>query len=45
MFGSRARGGHTPDSDIDLAVVLAGRQGDFIDTKLDMAELAFDLLM
>lgn len=45
MFGSRARGDNRPDSDLDLAVVLNGKRGDFIDTKLDMAGLAFDVLM
>ncbi len=41
----RARGGHGPDSDLDLAVVLNGPRGDFIDTKLDMVGLAFDVLL
>jgi predicted nucleotidyltransferase len=45
MFGSRARGDNRPDSDLDLAVVLNGKRGDFIDTKLYMAGLAFDVLM
>ena len=45
MFGSRARGDHRPDSDLDLAIVLNGQRGDFIDTKLDMAGVAFDVLM
>jgi antitoxin ChpS len=45
MFGSRARGDHGPDSDLDLAVVLNGQRGNFIDTRLDMAGLAFDVLM
>jgi predicted nucleotidyltransferase len=45
MFGSRVRGDNRPDSDLDLAVVLNGKRGDFIDTKLDMAGLAFDVLM
>jgi len=45
MFGSRARGDSRPDSDLDLAVVLNGKRADFIDTKLDMAGLAFDVLM
>jgi predicted nucleotidyltransferase len=45
MFGSRARGDNRPDSDLDLAVVLNGKRGDFIDTKIDMAGLAFDVLM
>jgi len=45
LFGSRARGDNRPDSDLDLAVVLAGKRGSFIDTKLHMAGLAFDVLM
>lgn len=45
LFGSRARGDHRPDSDLDLAIVLNGARADFIDTKLDMAGIAFDVLM
>jgi predicted nucleotidyltransferase len=45
MFGSRARGDHRPDSDLDLAIVLGGRRGDLIETKLDMAGIALDVLM
>lgn len=45
LFGSRARGDHRADSDLDLAVVLKGKRGDFIDTKLDMAGIAFDVMM
>jgi predicted nucleotidyltransferase len=45
MFGSRARGDHGSDSDLDLAMVLNGRRGDFIDVKLDMAGIAFDVMM
>jgi predicted nucleotidyltransferase len=45
MFGSRARGDHGQDSDLDLAVVLNGQRGDFIDVKLDMAGVAFDVMM
>ena len=44
MFGSGARGDHRPDSDLDLAIVLNGDRRDFIDTKLDMAGIAFDVL-
>jgi uncharacterized protein len=42
---ARARGDHRPDSDLDLAIVLHGPRRDFIDTKLDMAGTAFDVLM
>ena len=45
IFGSRARGGHRPDSDLDLAVVLNGPRRDFLATKLDMAGIAFDALL
>jgi|SRR6185312_3351353 len=45
LFGSRARGDHRPDSDLDLAVVLKGPRGDFFDARLDMAGIAFDVLM
>ena len=45
LFGSRARGDGKPDSDLDLAVVLNGPRRDFVATKLDMAGLAFDVLM
>ena len=45
LFGSRARGDQRAESDLDLAVVLKGQRGDFIDTKLDMAGIAFDVLM
>ncbi len=45
MFGSRARGDHRPDSDLDVAVALRGPPGDFLATKLDMAGLAFDVLL
>lgn len=33
LFGSRARGDCTPDSDIDLAVVVAGILGESADTR------------
>jgi uncharacterized protein len=45
MFGSRARGDNRSDSDLDLAVVLKGPRGDFLNTKLDMAGIAFDVLL
>ena len=33
------------ESDADVAVVLAGQPGDFVDTKLEMAGLAFEVLL
>ena len=45
LFGSRARGTHGPDSDADVAVVLRGEKGDRGAAVIDMAGVAFDVLM
>ncbi|WP_323753280.1 nucleotidyltransferase domain-containing protein [Marinobacter sp.] len=45
LFGSRARGDYHDESDADVAVVLAGHPGDFVDTKPEMAGLAFEVLL
>jgi predicted nucleotidyltransferase len=45
LFGSRARRSHRPDSDADIAVVLRGPRQPFLDTKLDLADIAFDVLL
>ena len=45
LFGSRARGDYHDESDADVAVILAEQPGDFVDTKLEMAGLAFDVLL
>jgi len=45
VYGSRARGGHQADSDADVAVLLEGPHHRFLATKLDMADLAFDILL
>lgn len=45
LFGSRARRDHRPDSDADIAVLLRGRRGRFLDTKLALADIAFDVLL
>jgi DNA invertase Pin-like site-specific DNA recombinase/predicted nucleotidyltransferase len=45
LYGSRARGDHTPDSDADIAVVLKGAPGDRTDAALDWAGIAFHVLM
>ena len=45
LYGSRARGTHQPDSDADVAVLLRGRPGEFVATKLAMADVAYDVLL
>lgn len=45
LFGSRARGGHRADSDADIAVVLYGARGDRTSAALDMAGIAFEVLL
>tara|TARA_R110001599_G_scaffold35755_4_gene112718 strand:- start:218 stop:688 length:471 start_codon:yes stop_codon:yes gene_type:complete len=44
LFGSRARGDYHAESDADVAVILRGQPGDFVETKLAMAGVAFDVL-
>ncbi|TAK86043.1 MAG: nucleotidyltransferase domain-containing protein [Betaproteobacteria bacterium] len=45
LFGSRARRDHRPGSDADIAVLLPGPPGEFVRTKLAMADLAYDVLL
>jgi predicted nucleotidyltransferase len=45
LFGSRARGTHRADSDVDVAVLLRGARGKLMDTSLEMADIAFDVLL
>lgn len=45
LFGSRARGDYKSDSDTDVAVILRGEPGDFLETKLTMAGMAYDVLL
>lgn len=45
LYGSRARQTHRTDSDADIAVVLRGKHGEFIDTKLALADLAYEVLL
>lgn len=45
LFGSRARGEAQPDSDADVAVLLKGQHRDFLETKLALDDLAFDVLL
>jgi predicted nucleotidyltransferase len=44
LFGSRARGDFRADSDADVAL-LRGPQGAFLDTKLDLVDIAYDILL
>ena len=45
LFGSRARKSHHPESDADVAVLLHGYPGKFVATKLEMADIAYDVLL
>jgi predicted nucleotidyltransferase len=45
VFGSRARGTHRKDSDLDLAVLLRGDPERFLDVKEIMADVAFDAML
>ena len=45
VYGSRARGTHRPDSDVDVAVLLLGEHQRFLTAKLDMSDVAFDVLL
>lgn len=45
VFGSRARGTHLQHSDADVAVILRGGPQRFVTTKLEMADIAFDVLL
>ncbi len=45
LLGSRGRRTHLPDSDADVAVLLRGHHGAFVETKLAMADLAYYVLL
>jgi DNA invertase Pin-like site-specific DNA recombinase len=45
LYGSRARGNHTSDSDADIAVILKGDRGDRYAAAREMAGIAFDVMM
>jgi predicted nucleotidyltransferase len=45
LFGSQARSNARPDSDFDIAIILRGKRGDFIGTKLEMTDMAYDALL
>jgi uncharacterized protein len=45
LFGSRARNTHAKDSDADIAVVLNGPRGQRSTAAIEMAGMAFDVLL
>src|SRR6266536_5990950 len=45
VFGSRARRTHQAESDADIAILLRGKAGAFVITKLEMADIAYDVLL
>ena len=45
LFGSRARGTHSHDSDADLAVLLKGERKSVYTVALAMSDPAFDVLI
>ncbi len=45
VFGSRARGTHRSDSDVDLALVLRGPRRKLMQTSLELADIAYDVLL
>lgn len=45
LFGSRARGDHTRESDADVAVVLADGDWDYWAEKMRLTDLTYDFLV
>jgi len=45
LYGSRARGTHSADSDADLAVLLKGERQTVLKTTLAMSDDAYDVLL
>ena len=45
LFGSRARGDHEPDSDVDVAVVLDQKLPDSFEVTREIVEDTYDLLL
>jgi DNA invertase Pin-like site-specific DNA recombinase/predicted nucleotidyltransferase len=45
LYGSRARGDHTSDSDADIAVILKGPRGDRTKVSGELAGIEFHVLM
>jgi antitoxin ChpS len=45
LFGSRARGDHTAESDADVAVILADGDWTYWDEKMRLADLEYDTII
>jgi len=45
LFGSHARGEDREESDVDVAVILSEMPDSLIDTKLALADIAYDVLL
>ena len=45
LFGSQARGSAHEESDADVAIILKGKPGHFIKTKMAMNDIAYDILL
>ena len=45
LFGSRARRDAHAESDADVAVLLDGQPGKFVETKLAMDDIAYEVLL
>lgn len=45
VYGSRARGTHSSDSDADVAVLLNGEHKRVLPTTVAMADVAYDVLL
>jgi len=45
LYGSRARGNHRPDSDVDVAVLLKGEHQKVLKVALAMSDMAYDVLL
>jgi len=45
LFGSRARGDHSPESDLDVAVILADGAWSSWEEKMRLADLEYDIIV